>query len=663
MADIFVSYKKEDQPFAERVIKLLQADGRSVWWDDGITPHQAWDDMIEAEIAAARAVVVLWSPRSCSSEWVRSEAHYAQEHSKLVPVMIESCSLPIAFSLRQAIDLTDGIDPDSLGWSKLRAWLEGMLDGKEPERTLAPAPPFSTSPQAPAQEEPAAKRFALAKWHYAAIAAILLLVSGLGFGFYQRASATVQPDVVIDRFTMPGDGSIPASFATDLNDEMFATFSSSSRITPRIGNGKRVSDAYQVGGRIDADHDTLRLYLQIYAPDLDAPILTTKIERPADSLDRAAMQFGFMVAQVTRCIATASDSNGAQIAKLPLEAAKGWAKFCNWTPDSTANGDVSTLRSVVAAAPDFANGWSNLAEVLYAAARNPNATDRAGMLREAGEAADRAVKLDPTTAKAYMVKSWIALPLVDPSRNDSFPVFRDFAGWQANSDKSLAIRPSDCGCESAQRGFIMMTFGRAKAAVPYFEQEKAQTGDPNSDAHRAFAMALAGRPIEAKQITDQLIKDWTTSPDVELAGWLTAVWRQDWSQAEDVISKMPPGQDTAPMLALLRALKTGNRTSVDAAGAQLKQVVANGGAGWFSATGLALAGMPDDAIDAVSKSLAKDGFSSLMLLYTPPFAQARQTQGFADLVNKVGLPNYWREPGNRPDFCSAADAPALCKTL
>ena len=75
MADIFLSYKKEDRVIAERLVAALRKAGKSVWWDDALNPQQAWDAMIEREIAAAAYVVVLWTPRSVTSDWVRSEAH------------------------------------------------------------------------------------------------------------------------------------------------------------------------------------------------------------------------------------------------------------------------------------------------------------------------------------------------------------------------------------------------------------------------------------------------------------------------------------------------------------------------------------------------------------------------------------------------------------
>ena len=115
------------------IVAALRKSGRTVWWDEGLTPHQAWDATIEQEIGRAASVIVLWSPRSVASDWVRSEAHYAQNHSKLVPVLIEPCTVPLAFMLKQAIDLSHWRgSPKDPAWSKLIEWLDTQGTGIEP---------------------------------------------------------------------------------------------------------------------------------------------------------------------------------------------------------------------------------------------------------------------------------------------------------------------------------------------------------------------------------------------------------------------------------------------------------------------------------------------------------------------------------------------------
>ncbi|HEY2068484.1 MAG TPA: SUMF1/EgtB/PvdO family nonheme iron enzyme [Rhizomicrobium sp.] len=127
MADVFLSYKREDAATAERIADALKAEGISVWWDDRITPERPWDEIIEEHISAAASVVVLWSPRAAASEWVRTEAHYAQDRAKLIPVTIEACNIPLAFLLKQTVNLCEWRgDRSDKQWRKLLTWIADL---------------------------------------------------------------------------------------------------------------------------------------------------------------------------------------------------------------------------------------------------------------------------------------------------------------------------------------------------------------------------------------------------------------------------------------------------------------------------------------------------------------------------------------------------------
>lgn len=126
MADVFVSYKKEDRAWAEEVVAAVEAAGYSVWWDDDLTPRSTWDSEIEREIAAAKAVLALWTARSVAEgTFVRIEALYAKEHRKLVPVRLERCQLPLAFGTVQTADLSswNRKDASHSEWRRTLGWL------------------------------------------------------------------------------------------------------------------------------------------------------------------------------------------------------------------------------------------------------------------------------------------------------------------------------------------------------------------------------------------------------------------------------------------------------------------------------------------------------------------------------------------------------------
>ncbi|MHB8406051.1 MAG: TIR domain-containing protein [Gammaproteobacteria bacterium] len=104
MADVFVSYARADKARVAPLVAAIEAKGWSVWWDPEISPGQEFDDQIDAEISAAKAVLVVWTPVSVVSRWVRGEAREAAERGILVPVRFEQARLPMDV---RAIHTTD----------------------------------------------------------------------------------------------------------------------------------------------------------------------------------------------------------------------------------------------------------------------------------------------------------------------------------------------------------------------------------------------------------------------------------------------------------------------------------------------------------------------------------------------------------------------------
>ena len=140
MPDIFLSYNREDQATARRYAEAFQAQGFDVWWDTTLRAGEAYDEVTEAALNEAKAVVVLWSPRSVVSRWVRAEATQADRNKTLVPVTIEPCKRPIMFELTQTAELShwQGEPAD-------KAWLAFLGDVKRfvgrDEPAAAPARP------------------------------------------------------------------------------------------------------------------------------------------------------------------------------------------------------------------------------------------------------------------------------------------------------------------------------------------------------------------------------------------------------------------------------------------------------------------------------------------------------------------------------------------
>lgn len=102
MADVFISYLREDIDAAELLAGALEAHGWSVFWDRRIPAGRRFDDFLDEQLQAARCVVVLWSHRSILSPWVRDEAAVGRERGILVPANLDDVLAPFGFRAIQS---------------------------------------------------------------------------------------------------------------------------------------------------------------------------------------------------------------------------------------------------------------------------------------------------------------------------------------------------------------------------------------------------------------------------------------------------------------------------------------------------------------------------------------------------------------------------------
>ena len=149
--DIFISYCRQDRPHARLFAEAFVEEGFSVWWDAVMHSGETFDEVIERNLRASKAVVVLWSPRSVASRWVRAEATQADRANKLVPVIIEPCERPIIFELTHTADL-----PDWKGDRSDHSWVSLVNDLR---RLIGPAkvPAAANGDAAPAPPEKSPK--------------------------------------------------------------------------------------------------------------------------------------------------------------------------------------------------------------------------------------------------------------------------------------------------------------------------------------------------------------------------------------------------------------------------------------------------------------------------------------------------------------------------
>jgi adenylate cyclase len=122
MSNVFVSYARSSEPVARHIGELLRSAGHVVWRDDQLPAHMPFAEVIEAQLRAANAVIVVWSADALKSQWVRAEADLAFGAGTLVQMSIDGTLPPLPFNQIQCAQLTDWTGAaDAPGWRKVLA--------------------------------------------------------------------------------------------------------------------------------------------------------------------------------------------------------------------------------------------------------------------------------------------------------------------------------------------------------------------------------------------------------------------------------------------------------------------------------------------------------------------------------------------------------------
>jgi hypothetical protein len=108
MHKIFISYSRRDIAFVRRLAGDLEKAGYQVWWDvSDLRGGDDWVRVIPEAIESSDMFIVVLSPNSAASEWVRKE--YTQALSlrkRIIPVMLEKTAVPFALNTINYLDFT-----------------------------------------------------------------------------------------------------------------------------------------------------------------------------------------------------------------------------------------------------------------------------------------------------------------------------------------------------------------------------------------------------------------------------------------------------------------------------------------------------------------------------------------------------------------------------
>ena len=448
--DIFLSYNREDAATAKRFADGFAAEGLSVWWDTALRSGEAYDEVTEAALRGAKAVVVLWSPRSVVSRWVRAEATIADRCKTLVPVMIEPCERPIMFELTQTAELGHWH-----GEASDKAWLEFLTDVRH--RVGLQTAPQVAQPQADrAIIQTAAKPSVL----------ILPFVNMGGDVEQEYFSDGVTEDIMTDL------GRVAALSLVSRN--MAFSFKGKTVATAHLAETLHVSHILE--GSVRKSGDRVRITAQLMDAATDTQVWAERFDRTLD--DIFAIQDDISKAVVAALKLHLAPDEQRAIERRPTSNAEAYELFLMARQFSRTGSErmypliVRICQRVVEIDPDFALAWAHLS---FAQAELSQRVVTGFTIESALASAQRALEVDPDLAEAHAAMGEALLRGAN----------KDLGVGEPYIITALRLDP-DCFEANLFAGYVYISQHRWEEAIHHLEI--ACTLD--QDAYRPAAMAM-----------------------------------------------------------------------------------------------------------------------------------------------------------------------------
>lgn len=145
---VFLSHSTKDKEFVDYLGEKFQEENFSVWINN-IEAGEELESAISQGIEASNYVVVVLSPDSVKSEWVKAEWNKALKLEKkgkirrVIPILLRDCNIPLRLDKKLHIDFRN---PDLIAENTKRL-IDSILTGKAPKPKLKEKPKGPINPE------------------------------------------------------------------------------------------------------------------------------------------------------------------------------------------------------------------------------------------------------------------------------------------------------------------------------------------------------------------------------------------------------------------------------------------------------------------------------------------------------------------------------------
>lgn len=514
----------------------LEGEGYSVWWDVGLRTGEAYDEVTENALRAAKAVIVLWSKKSVVSRWVRAEATLASRNNTLFPCMIEACDRPIMFELTQTADLTHwrgGADDPT--WRIFLVDLKNFIEGGARPSAGEQADRVIARPAPNAQSFRFDRRAAI----IAGGAAVALGGAGLAAFRIMSPSLAKNGVAVLPFRNTSGDPEqdylsiglsteVRSALARNAALRVVAQASCEAvraRALSAAEMAKTLAVSFLLDGNVRVEGDRVRVTTELIDGKTGFTRWSELFERPKDDIARVQSA---IAASVEKELSIGDESaaddaeygmtNDAIAFEDYLKGNRLYALAANTEMDLEA---LARFDSALQRDPDFGAAHAARARSLTSLGNTTNNIVKARLYyQSAADAAERAIAAGPSSADAHSTLGYVLfqaqLRVADArepydrsyelGRGDG-PVLARFAGYAAATrrdgearaavERAVDLDPLNATIHRAV-GFVHYAAGRYQASIDAVDSALG-LNSKLSDAHARIAMALTalGRPEAA----------------------------------------------------------------------------------------------------------------------------------------------------------------------
>jgi TolB-like protein len=646
MADVFLSYSREDQATARRFAEGLQGEGLTVWWDQTLRSGETYDRVTERALADARAVVVLWSRASVESKWVRSEATQADRGGTLVPVMIEPCKRPIMFELNQTADLS--------------GWLGDLSDARwvafiDDVRAATGSRESATAPAlAPARTMTARKGW---RGLQVAAAAIVLGVAGAGlWAFMQRPAAPVlstgvaaagkpAQNLTIAVLPLVNLTSDPEQeyFVDGLTEELLNSLAGVSglQVTSRTSSfyfkGKN-EEMKVIGEKLGVDHilegtvrrsgDQVRIVAKLVKAKDGFQVWSQTFNRPITDVFKVQEEIATSVAEALQISLGVGELGRTPGMTHDIEAYQAYAEARARSGQMDAQATViERLKYAVERDPNFMQAWLELSGRYRFMSNFGSSEQSREMLRLAEEAQAQAARVSPDPRFIKLITGGVPF-----QRGEWSAMERQ---WRERKAEIEALNLRSLVAPTGPPDTYRIAEDKARQAIAGLERARAR--DPlNLRIATNLAEAYANSGLIPEAIAEQTRGMQIATDELLLLSALyTAKATGDPAHVErswQALISTPEGARYAWLHAL--------RDRPTEALAELQR------SGQISPLWAAFFGDDELALKLLEAENNPDRrFATAMMLWRPLMEGVRKAPGFKDVVRGLGLVDYWREFG------------------